>query len=197
MRDRSDTNPFRLRDAAVYVGLSLVFIWVLSFLPTGWLEKLTAETCNHCLRIFSLDSAWSFQTGKAYLSLTGSARDVSVTIIRECTAINVFSIVVGLILPLYTSSVAKKASAIAVSGILLFLMNVSRIALTVYLTGYDVPPFSWFLRNPTLETYHYPVSFFYGVVGVAVLILVLSRWIIPELGDTLLRITELVYRIKG
>jgi exosortase/archaeosortase family protein len=197
MRGQSENNPLRFRDAAVYVGLSLAFIWVLSLLPTGWLEKLTAEACNHCLRMFGLDSSWSLQNGEAYLSLTGGARDVSVTIIRECTAINVFSIVVGLILPLYTSPVAKKASAIAASGILLFLMNVSRIAFTVYLTGYDVPPFSWFLRNPTLETYHYPVSFFYGVVGVAVLILVLSRWIIPELGDTLLGITELVYRIKG
>ncbi len=197
MRGQSDNDPLRFRDAAVYVGLSLAFIWALSLLPTGWLEKLTAEACCLCLRMFGLDSTWGLQNGDAYLSLTGGARDVSVTIIRECTAINVFSIVVGLVLPLYASPVTRKASAVAASGILLFLMNVSRIALTVYLTGYDVPPFSWFLRDPTLETYHYPVSFFYGVVGVAVLILVLSRWVIPELGATLVGITELVYRIKG
>ena len=68
-------------------------------------------------------------------------------------------------------------------------MNISRIMLTLYLTGYTVPPFSWYFQSPTVETYHYPISFAYGVIGVAVLILALDRWIVPELGDTLLAFT--------
>jgi hypothetical protein len=78
---------------------------------------------------------------------------------------------------------------------ILFVMNVSRIILTVYLTGFSVPPFSWFLNNPSIEVFHYPISFAYGVIGVALLILILNMWKLPELGNTLLGIPHTIRRI--
>jgi len=64
-------------------------------------------------------------------------------------------------------------------------MNITRIMLTLYLTGYNVPPFSWFFTNPTVETYHYPISFAYGVIGIALTTLLVTTYILPELGDFL------------
>jgi hypothetical protein len=69
-------------------------------------------------------------------------------------------------------------------------MNVSRIFLTVYLTAFDVPPFTWYFTNPTVETYHYPISFIYGVIGVAILIVSISKWFLPELADTLIALPD-------
>ena len=69
-------------------------------------------------------------------------------------------------------------------------MNISRIFLTVYLTAFDVFPFTWLFTNPTVETYHYPISFIYGVIGVAILIVSISKWFLPELADTLIALPD-------
>jgi len=120
---------------------------------------------------------------------------VTVAIIRECTAINVFSVILGLVLPLKGGTVLRKIASVVLSGVLLFIMNVSRIMLTVYLTGFSTPPFSWFFADPTIELYHYPISFAYGVIGVALLILILNRYTLPELGDTLVAIPLTLRRL--
>ena len=73
-------------------------------------------------------------------------------------------------------------------------MNITRIMVTVYLTGYDVPPFSWFFTNPTVETYHYPVSFAYGVIGIAIVISLINSYIMPELGDFLVELPDAVIK---
>lgn len=163
--------------------------------PSVWLERATAEASSRVLRALGLSSGWEVQGEGSYLTLWGEARPVTVQIIRECTAINVFSVMAGLILPLRDGSLPRKTIGIAFSGLLLLLLNVSRIALTVFLTGFDVSPFSWFLTNPTIEVYHYPVSFTYGVIGVALLVLMVDKWILPELGETFLGAFGLFYRL--
>jgi hypothetical protein len=69
-------------------------------------------------------------------------------------------------------------------------MNVARVIATVALTGYDVPPFTWLVTSPTVETYHYPISFLFGVAGVAATILAVDRMALPELGDFLAKLPE-------
>ena len=178
-----------LRYAVFYLGVFFLFSWGILQLPSEFLESLTARLSSDVFNIFGIDSTWRVVNGFSRLTMQGENELISVTIIKECTAINVFGVVTGLVIPLKYSSNRKKAKAIALSAVLLFLMNISRIMLTVYLTGYRVPPFSWYFQNPTVETYHYPISFAYGVIGVALLILILNKWILPELGDTLLSIS--------
>ncbi|MBM3291745.1 hypothetical protein FJY84_03610 [Candidatus Bathyarchaeota archaeon] len=96
----------------------------------------------------------------------------------------------GLIIPL-NANISKKIFGIIFSGTTLFLLNIPRIVLTLFLTAYDVPPFT-FISNRSLETYHYPISFIFGVFGVALVTLILSRWIIPELADTLIAIIDFI-----
>lgn len=190
--EANTTRPMTIRDTLIYVTLFVVITWGFALVSTRWLERLTAQTVCNVLKAFGFLSDWGVQNGEAYLSLVGENRLVVVTIIRECTAINVFAVIVGLIVPLKNGSLVRKGLSIAFSSAVLFLMNVSRIMLTVYLTGFNIPPFSWYFTNPSVEVYHYPISFSYGVIGVAILILALNRWIIPELGDTLLGVTNSV-----
>ncbi|MBC8498053.1 hypothetical protein H8D40_03630, partial [Candidatus Bathyarchaeota archaeon] len=124
--------------------------------------------------------------------LKGEGGRGTVTIIRECTAINVLGVVSSLVIPLRKGRIQRKIYSLVFSGIFLFALNVSRIMLTVLLTGFNVPPFSWFFINPTVETYHYPISFLYGVIGVALLVLMINEWILPELGDSLLDLSATV-----
>jgi len=172
-------------DVAIYVALLFIIAWGFELVPSGWLELFTAEVSSDALRVLGFSSSWGVQLGEAYLSMVGGVREVSVTIIRECTGIHAFAIFSGLVLPVKGGLWLRKALSLAVAGSFLMVLNVSRVMLTVLLTAYDVPPFVWIFTNPTVETYHYPLSFLYGLLGVAILVVVISRWTLPELGDTL------------
>jgi len=180
-----------IKDVVIYIVLFVVIVWGFTYIPTGWLEVLTAGSCSWVLRAFGLSSSWGSDSGNVWLQLLGEQGPITVTIIRECTAINVFAVVTGLTAPL-RADIRRKGSAIAFSGVVLYLMNLSRITLTVFLTGFSFPPFSWFFTNPTVELYHFPISFLYGVLGVALLVLMISGWFLPELADVLLDVVDVM-----
>lgn len=189
MKPTSKISSLTKKDAVFYIVLFVFIVLCFEFVPSGWLEGVTTSSAYNVMRFFKLSSGLYIEGGVAYLTLSGF-RDVSVEIIRECTAINVFAVIVGLVIPLRFGSWTRKAFSIIISGIMLFLMNLSRIILTLILTAYDLPPFMWMIRNPSIETYHYPISFLYGVIGVALLIVIISKLILPELGQTIIDIVD-------
>jgi exosortase/archaeosortase family protein len=182
--------PEPMRATLFYLLLFVTIAWGFELVPSAWLERFTAETTSGVLGVLGFSSSHGVENGFAYLSLWGGVRDVSVTIIRGCTAIHVWGILAALILPLSRGSWRSKVAGLVFGGVLLFVMNISRVFLTVYLTAYDVPPFIWFFSNPTVETYHYPLSFIYGVIGVAIIIVTVSKWFLPELADTLIALPD-------
>ena len=195
MKHTSNIRPLTLSEVALYVALFIVIAWSFHFVPSGWLERITAEVSSNALRTLGFSSAWGLQEGEAYLTLVGGVREVSVIIIRECAGIHVFAMFAGMVLPITGGLWLRKALSLAVAGSLLFAMNISRVMLTVLLTAFDVPPFAWIFTNPTVETYHYPLSFLYGLLGVAILVVIISRWILPELGETLIGILSVLKRL--
>ena len=182
--------PEPVRATLFYALLFVTITWGFELIPSAWLERFTAETMTGILTALGVSSNNGVANGLAYLSLVGGVRDVHVTIIRECTAIHVWGILAALILPLSRGSWIRKAASLVFGGVLVFIMNISRIFLTVYLTAFDVSPFTWLFTNPTVETYHYPISFIYGVIGVAILIVSISKWFLPELADTLIALPD-------
>lgn len=195
MKSGSSPEPIAFLDFVIYASIFIAVFWGFTLVPSGWLERITAEASSNVLGAMGFSSGWGIEGEGSYLTLFGGTGSVKVTIIRECTAINVFSIMVALILPLRGGLWVRKIIGVAFSGLILFALNVSRIILTVLLTGFSVPPFSWFLSNPNIMVYHYPISFIYGVIGVAALILMVNKWILPELGNTLTGIFELLYSL--
>ena len=173
------------RDLVVYAAVFAAFYLVFQVVPSLWAELLTARASSTVMSLGGLESGYGVTGGLVYLDLISGVRPVHVYIIRECSAIHVLGVILGLIAPLKHGGWARKAAAVALGAVLVFVMNVSRVVLTVGLTGYDVPPLSWWFTDPTVETYHYPISFVYGVVGIAVTIALIDRLVLPELGDFL------------
>jgi len=180
-----------------YFACLVVFYEFFMIVPSTWIELLTAQISAWALNTLGLRSEYGLRGVWVWLTLTGGARDVEVFIIRECTAFHVWGILMGLILPIRGVEWVRKIKSVAFGGGLVFLMNITRIMVTVYLTGYDVPPFSWFFMNPTVETYHYPVSFAYGVIGISIVISLINSYIMPELGDFLVELPDAVIRETG
>jgi exosortase/archaeosortase family protein len=181
------TQEPTLRYITFYLVSFAAILFVFYLVPSGSVEALTAQTSSWALAVFGHSTSWDQLGGETALTLIGQ-RVVTVTIIRECTALNVLGVMAGLILPLRASWV-KRLSGVALSGALLFILNIPRIALTLYLTAYDTWPFT-LLAGRSLETYHYPISFAFGVVGVAVTILIVAKYTTPELEETLLGIVD-------
>ena len=192
MKHTDNVESLTTRDIVVYVTLFIAIAWGFELVQSGWLERLTAQISSHALRSIGFSSSWGVREGEGFLTLVGEAKDVSVTIIRECTGIHVFAIFAGLVLPVKGGLWVRKALSLGVAASLLFVMNISRVMLTVLLTAYNVPPFAWIFTNPTVETYHYPLSFLYGLLGVAILVVIISRRVLPELGDTLIGMASIL-----
>ena len=184
---RSEYTP---RDLAVYAAALIFFYALFLWVPSRWAEVLTAQSSSAVINALGLTSSYGVDGGVVYLSLVSGVRPVHVYIIRECSAIHVLGVILGLIVPLKGARWTRKAEAIALGTLLVYAMNIARIILTVVLTGYDVPPFTWFITNPTVETYHYPISFLFGVIGIAATILAVDRAVLPELGDFLAQLPE-------
>jgi len=190
-----DDHDYSPRDLAVYVAVFAAFYIVFQAMPSLWAELLTARTSSTMINVFGLESGYGVTDGLVYLELTSGIRPVHVYIIRECSAIHVLGVILGLVVPLKHGGWARKAAAVALGATLVFALNVSRVILTVVLTGYDVPPLSWWVANPTVETYHYPVSFVYGVVGIAATVALIDRLVLPELGDFLAGLPDTLSRL--
>jgi exosortase/archaeosortase family protein len=184
-------GEYTRRDLAVYAAAFIFFYALFLWVPSRWAEVLTAWSSSAVMNALDMTSSYGMEGGLVYLSLTSGVRLVHVYIIRECSAIHVLGVILGLIVPL-KAAWSRKATGVALGSALIYVMNVSRVILTVVLTGYDVPPFTWFITNPTVETYHYPISFLYGVLGIAATILILDRLALPELGEFLAQLPETV-----
>ncbi len=181
------TTGMTLKHILQYAAVFVVVAWLFNVVPSGGVEALTAQTSTWFLGLFGHAATWIQSGGETTLSLAGQ-RPVTVAIIRECTALNVFGVMAGLIIPLGASWL-KRAKGVALAGLLLFALNIPRIALTVYLTAYDTWPFT-LIAERSLDTYHYPISFAFGVIGVAVTVLAVSRLTTPELERTLLEVVD-------
>jgi exosortase/archaeosortase family protein len=193
-----EAKKISARYIVFYFATLLFFYQLFMWIPSTWIELMTAQISSKTLNLLGLTSEYGIRYNWVWMTLKGGARNVQVYIIRECTAFHVWGIILGLILPLQVQDWNRKFKAVIFGGSLVFLMNITRIMITVYLTGYDVPPFSWFFTNPTVETYHYPVSFSYGVIGIAIVITLINAYILPELGDFLVDLSDaLVSNIRN
>jgi len=171
--------------AATFVFFYALFLWV----PSRWAELLTAQSSSAVMNAVGMTSSYGVEDSLVSLSLISGVRPVHVYIVRECSAIHVLGVILGLVVPL-KAPWSRKAAGVVLGSALIYAMNVIRVILTVALTGYDVPPFTWLVTSPTVETYHYPISFLFGVLGIAATVLALDRLVLPELGDFLAQLPD-------
>jgi exosortase/archaeosortase family protein len=194
---QSDVEAYSIRYVVFYVILFSALFFIFQLIPSGWFEFFTAQASSKILNLLGLESRYGVDNGHVFLTLEGGVRDVNVLIIRECTAIHVWGILIAMVIPL-RADIIPKIKSIIFGVVLVLVMNFSRILLTLYLSGYDVPPFSFFFQNPSVETFHYPISFIYGVIGIIILIISIDRLFLPELGGFLIAVPEvLIHKIRN
>jgi len=195
----SQLNPYKRYGHSVKgVYLYLLFVAIIAFLvnltPSFWLEQLTASASSKVLSALGLISHWFVNNGVAYVQVAGGVRNITIEIVRECTGIHVIAIYMGLVLPV-KSIWKKKILAITLASVMLFFLNITRVCLTIGLTFFEVFPFYLIFQNPTVETYHYPLSLLYGIFGVFLLIVSTDQLVIPELGDALVEVLMAMRKI--
>ena len=190
-------SEYTPRDLAVYLVVFSAFYILFQSAPSRWAELLTAQTSSSVMNLAGLESSYGVEYGIVYLDLASGLRNVHVYVIRECSAIHVLGVILGLVVPLRGASLRRKAGAAVFGGFMIYALNILRVVLTVVLTGYDLPPFSWFFTSPTVETYHYPISFLFGVFGIAVTVLSMDRVFVPKLGDFLGSVPDVLRGFLG
>lgn len=179
----------------MYVLSAALIAFLTNMAPGYWLEEVTARTSSLTLSQLGLTSSWFSNGIQAYIQVGDSVRSLTIEIVRECTGIHVIAIFSGLVLPLREADLKRKLIAIVMASATLFFLNITRVCLTIGLIFFNVFPFSIIFQNPTVETYHYPLSYLYGVLGVFILILSADRLVLPELGDTLVEVMATLNRV--
>jgi len=167
-----------------FLAVALISI-IVNLLPSYWLEEITANVSSIIFSYLGLVSSWFSNEMNAYIQVGDGVKTLTIGIIRECTGIHVIAIFIGLVLPLKRGEPKRKLLAILLASAILFLLNITRVLLTIGLIFFEVFPFSIIFLNPTVETFHYPLSYLYGVFGVFLLIISIDRLVLPELGDAL------------
>ncbi|NIR00864.1 MAG: hypothetical protein GTN78_11795, partial [Gemmatimonadales bacterium] len=87
------------RDLAVYAVVFAACYLLFQSVPSLWAELLTARASSAAMRLVGLESGWGVADGLVYLDLTSGVRPVHVYIVRECSAIHVLGVILGLVVP--------------------------------------------------------------------------------------------------
>jgi exosortase/archaeosortase family protein len=154
------------KEAVTFLVIATGLSAGLYYLPDYfWLEQATAAHSAWLLNLIGIDgTAWT----------SGSRAFVNeFWIARECTGVQVVAVFTGIILALPTVAWRKRILAIlAVTGSV-YLANILRIALEIWLLYNGILP--W-------ELAHYPTGLALGVVSVTFLVIV-ADFFIPQIGD--------------
>ena len=94
-------------------------------------------------------------------------------ILRMCTGMQVIAVFLGIIIAMPKVALKKRLMAFGVVAVSIYLANIGRIALEIWLLYSGMLP--WSLA-------HYPTGLILGVFAVAFLIIVADHFI-PEIGD--------------
>lgn len=172
----------------IYFFEVVLIAFLVNLLPSYWLEEITANVSSIIFSHLGLLSTWFSDGINVYVQVGDSLKSVVIGIVRECTGIHVIAIFAGLVLPLREGTNKRKTLALVMASVIMSFLNITRVLLTIGLIFFDVFPFSVIFLNPTVETYHYPLSYLYGVFGVFLLIISIDRLVLPELGDTLVNV---------
>ena len=149
---------------------------VIYYLPDYTiLEAMVAEHSAGILNAIGVPAGTTIASNGAYVN--------NVQIVRECTGIQVVAVFVGLLLPLPKVAWQLKFKAIAVLGFAVYIANVIRVAVELWLLYAGIMPWS---------IAHGPFGTVLGVITVFLFFLVSDRFI-PQIGMTLGRIADRIF----
>jgi exosortase/archaeosortase family protein len=168
-------EQLRPRDVIQYVAIAAALSVAFYYLPDYFLlEKITADHSAAALNWIGIPAASLVRDGRAFVN--------EFEIERMCTGVQVVAVFAGILLPLPRVAWKRKFVAIAGVAVLVYLANIGRIALEVFLLYKGVLP--WYLA-------HYPTGLILGVFSVAFLVIAVDLFI-PEVGDYAIKAAETI-----
>jgi exosortase/archaeosortase family protein len=160
-----------LRKSAAYeilrfLGITSAIALALYYIPNYWfLENLTAQHSAMVMNMIGMKATVSYQGNDVYVNQF----DVQ----RMCTGVQVVTVFLGIIVALPRTALKKKILAFGIIAISVYLANIGRIVLEIWLLYSGTLP--WSLA-------HYPTGLILGVFAVAFLVVVADHFM-PAIGD--------------
>jgi exosortase/archaeosortase family protein len=148
------------------LGITSVIALALYYLPNYFLfEKLIAEHSAILMEFIGIKATVWYQGNQVFLN--------QFEIQRMCTGVQVIAVFLGIIIAMPKVAIKKRLTALGVVAVTVYVTNIGRIALEIWLLYNGILP--WSLA-------HYPTGLILGVFAVALLIIVADHFI-PEIGD--------------
>lgn len=156
----------RIYEVLHVLGITSVIALAVYYLPNYFfLEKITAEHSAILVQIIGIQATVWYQGNRVFLN--------QFEILRMCTGVQVIAVFLGIIIAMPKVTLKKRVIAFSVVAVSIYLANLGRIALEIWLLYSGMLP--WSLA-------HYPTGLILGVFAVAFLIVVADHFI-PEIGD--------------
>lgn len=148
------------------LGITSVIAVALYYLPNYFfLEKLIAEHSAILMELIGIKATVWYQGNQVFLN--------QFEIQRMCTGVQVIAVFLGIIIAMPKVAIKKRLTALGIVAVTVYVTNIGRIALEIWLLYNGILP--WSLA-------HYPTGLILGVFAVALLIIVADHFI-PEIGD--------------
>jgi len=148
------------------LGITSAIAITLYYLPNYFFyEKLTAEHSALLMGLIGIKATVWYEGNRVFLN--------EFEIQRMCTGIQVVTVFLGIIVAMPKVAIKKRLMAFGTVVVSVYLTNLGRIALEIWLLYNGILP--WSLA-------HYPTGLILGVFAVAFLIVVADHFI-PEIGD--------------
>jgi exosortase/archaeosortase family protein len=153
-------------EAIRFLGIASAIALAVYYLPNYWfLENWTAQQSAIVMNMVGMKAAVWYQGTDVFVNQF----DVQ----RMCTGVQVIAVFLGIIVALPRTALKKKILAFAIVALSVYLANIGRIVLEIWLLYSGTLP--WSLA-------HYPTGLILGVFAVAFLV-VLADHFMPAIGD--------------
>jgi exosortase/archaeosortase family protein len=167
-------------EALRFLAIASTIALVVYYIPNYWfLENLTAQHSALVMNMVGMKASVWYQGNDVFVNQF----DVQ----RMCTGVQVIAVFLGLIVALPRTAVRKKILAFAVIVVSVYLANIGRIVLEIWLLYSGVLP--WSLA-------HYPTGLVLGVFAVAFLVVVADHFM-PAIGDMAVSVLDGVRKPSG
>jgi len=156
----------RALEAVRFLGIASAIALALYYIPNYFfLENLTAQHSAIVMEMIGIKATVWYQGNSVFVN--------QFEVERMCTGVQVIAVFLGIIVALPRTALIKKALAFGIIAISVYLANIGRIVLEIWLLYNGVLP--WSLA-------HYPTGLVLGVFAVAFLVVVADHFM-PAIGD--------------
>jgi len=149
-----------------FLGIASAIALAMYYLPNYWfLENWTAQHSAVVMNLVGMRATVWYQGTNVFVN--------EFEVERMCTGVQVIAVFLGIIVALPRTALKKKLIVFCIIAVSVYLANIGRIVLEVWLLYSGLLP--WSLA-------HYPTGLILGIFSVAFLVVVADHFM-PAIGD--------------